>query len=240
MGNEEMKMNMNTAKTRKRNEQYMMVQRQGPIRLFLILTLTFLIPHSSFLICNAQTFTKRIQQETPGKGTVTIHQSPAIDELLNTTVLPPDRSSTTTPAKPDKPNKPEKPNKPDKPEKPATTANTATTTNTATPEADNDDDPEADPTKKVIRGGHKIMGYRVQAFAGGNSRKDRQQAEQIGNSIRLQFPNVPVYVHFYSPRWICRVGNYRTYEEAHQMLNSLRSMGYGQASIVKGKITVAY
>jgi hypothetical protein len=84
------------------------------------------------------------------------------------------------------------------------------------------------------------MGYRVQAFAGGNSRADRQKAEHMGNSIRAQFPNVPVYVHFYSPRWICRVGNYRTYEEAHQMLVSLRNMGYTQATIVKGKITVAY
>ena len=46
--------------------------------------------------------------------------------------------------------------------------------------------------------------------------------------------------HFYSPRWICRVGNYRTYEEAHQMLVSLRKLGYTQATIVKGKITVSY
>jgi hypothetical protein len=88
--------------------------------------------------------------------------------------------------------------------------------------------------------GHKVMGYRVQAFAGGNSRKDRQQAERVRNSIKSHYPNVPVYVHFYSPRWICRVGNYRTYEEAHQMLVSLRALGFEQATIVKGKITVAH
>ena len=88
--------------------------------------------------------------------------------------------------------------------------------------------------------GYKVSGYRVQAFAGGNSRKDRLQAEQIGNEIKSHFAGVPVYVHFYSPRWICRVGNYRTYEEAHQMLLSLRKLGYTQATIVKGKITVPY
>ncbi len=88
--------------------------------------------------------------------------------------------------------------------------------------------------------GYKVNGYRVQAFAGGNSRKDRQQAEQVGNDIKASFPGVPVYVHFYSPRWICRIGNYRTYEEAHQMLQSLKKMGYSQATIVKGKITVQY
>jgi hypothetical protein len=36
------------------------------------------------------------------------------------------------------------------------------------------------------------------------------------------------------------VGNYRTYEEAHQMLVSLRKLGYSQATIVKGNITVSY
>jgi hypothetical protein len=92
----------------------------------------------------------------------------------------------------------------------------------------------------VIRGGYKVAGYRVQAFAGGNSRADRIKAEQTGNNIKAQFADVPVYVHFYSPRWICRVGNYRTYEEAHQMLVSLRKLGYSQATIVKGKITVSY
>ena len=62
--------------------------------------------------------------------------------------------------------------------------------------------------------------------------------EKTRNSIKSHYPNVPVYVHFYSPRWICRVGNYRTYEEAHQMLVSLRNLGFDQATIVKGKITV--
>ena len=89
-----------------------------------------------------------------------------------------------------------------------------------------------------MTGGYKINGYRVQAFAGGNSRKDRQQAEHVGNQIKGSYPGVPVYVHFYSPRWICRVGNYRTYEEAHQMLLSLRKMGFTEAVVVKGKITV--
>jgi hypothetical protein len=91
-----------------------------------------------------------------------------------------------------------------------------------------------------MRNAVKVNGYRVQAFAGGNSRKDRIEAEQVGNTIKSHFADVPVYVHFYSPRWICRVGNYRTYEEAHQMLVQLRNLGYNQASIVKGKITVQY
>lgn len=189
---------------------------------------------------SAQTFTKRIQQKVDGMGTVTIHESDSIDLLVNTATL----GSTTA--------------------KPATTNRTTTTTNgtttngtttTTTPSngtnatmpntaanggqtTEREEPLPVDTSKKMLVGGYKVNGYRVQAFAGGNSRKDRQQAEQTGNNIKASFPDVPVYVHFYSPRWICRVGNYRTYEEAHQMLVSLRKMGFTQATIVKGKITV--
>jgi hypothetical protein len=77
-------------------------------------------------------------------------------------------------------------------------------------------------------------------FAGGNSSNDRVKAERTGNEIKSLFPEEPVYVHFYSPRWICRMGNYRTYEEAHAILRSVRELGYQSAIIVKGKITVQY
>lgn len=182
---------------------------------------------------SAQTFTQRIQQQNNnGQGTVTIHQDDDISKLVNSEVLnnkqpAAQQNTVTTPGT-----------------KPSTTK--PSTTKPATPNsatAENDDETEEtspDLSKKVMRGGVKVNGYRVQAFAGGNSRKDRIQAEQIGNNIKSHFANVPVYVHFYSPRWICRVGNYRTYEEAHHMLVQLRNLGYNQASIVKGKITVQY
>ncbi len=88
------------------------------------------------------------------------------------------------------------------------------------------------------RHGYKTTGYRVQAFAGGNSRRDRQKAERTGNALRQLFPEENVYVRFYSPRWVCRVGNYQTYEEAHEMMLNIRKMGYESATIVKGKIIV--
>jgi hypothetical protein len=177
----------------------------------------------------AQTFTQRLQKTVAGQGKVTIHQSDSIDQLVNTTVLT--AKSATAPT-----------TKPTATSTPSATSHTnvaSTTSKPATPHAEETPDTTAISTQKMLRG-QKVMGYRVQAFAGGNSRKDRQQAEQVRNSIKSHYPNVPVYVHFYSPRWICRVGNYRTYEEAHQMLVSLRNIGFDQATIVKGKITVAY
>ena len=68
--------------------------------------------------------------------------------------------------------------------------------------------------------------------------KDRQKAESIGSAIKMRFPDQPVYVHFYSPRWICRVGNFRSYAAANQLLKKIRAMGYRSACLVKGKITV--
>ena len=188
----------------------------------------------TFLPLSAQTYTQRIQQQNGnGQGTVTIHQDADIDKLVNSEVLNNNTKQTTTANQPAASHAPTTPGAKTATNKPAT-PNSVTTGN------EGEDETTPDLSKKVMRGGVKVSGYRVQAFAGGNSRNDRIQAERIGNNIKSHFANVPVYVHFYSPRWICRVGNYRTYEEAHQMLVQLRNLGYNQASIVKGKITVQY
>lgn len=190
---------------------------------------TFILCVGMLTHANAQTFTERIQKKVNGKGSVTIHQSEEIDQLVNTP------SATEVSQQPQKSNDSKKQTEPSKDNKQAN--------NTSVPVSyTNSDKPEeveqsAETPRKATQ---KITGYRVQAFAGGNSRKDRQTAEQIRNNIKAQIPNVSVYVHFYSPRWICRVGNFRTYEEAHQMMVRLQNMGYKQASIVKGKITVPY
>lgn len=102
------------------------------------------------------------------------------------------------------------------------------------------EEPYVDTSKKVMRRSYKVNGYRVQVFAGGNSRADRQKAQQAGNAVKRAMPDQPVYVHFYSPRWICRVGNYRSYEEANRVLSQVKKLGYKQACIVSGKINVAY
>ncbi len=181
-----------------------------------------------FILCvgmlmhaNAQTFTERIQKKVDGKGTMTIHQSEEIKQLVN------DPNATDSQVQKVTENKrqvePLKDNK--------------QVNNTTSSSSEND---ETEPVETQKKATQKITGYRVQAFAGGNSRKDRLTAESIRNNIKSQIPNVAVYVHFYSPRWICRVGNFRTYEEAHQMMVRLQNMGYKQASIVKGKITVTY
>ena len=195
----------------------------------------------TFLPLTAQTFTQRIQKSTTGEGTVTIHHDPAIDELVNgpvPTAKPKQATRKATPAKPKQATRKATPAKP------------VTKGNKKENQKEEEKDTPAIQTKDTIENQqegdslatpkrtYKAIGYRVQVLAGGNTRKDRQRAEQTGRSLRSLFPGDEVYVHFYSPRWICRLGNYRTYEEAHEKMLEVRKMGYEAATIVKGKITL--
>ena len=177
-------------------------------------------------------FTQRIQQSNSGEGKVTITQEKAIDDLVN------GKTGMTVPTVPQKQteNNPTATNHQEKPERLTTTNKTETTIKTETTTVA----PDTIDTRKKLMKGYKINGFRVQVFAGGNSRSDRLKAEKIGDEIKTLYPGTPVYVHFYSPRWICRMGNYRTYEEAHEVLRNVKQLGYQSAIIVKGKITVQY
>lgn len=222
--------------------------------------LLFAILLTAAVTSHAQTYLEHIQQKTPGLGTITVTQSKAIDELVNgkpvvpanekkAATTPQDTHTKTTPSTtPNKNNKVTEPQKkltPDSIKKPDHREPSAeksdaheTPVKKTDTEKEENETPTVDMSKKVMRGSYKVTGYRVQAYAGGNSRNDRLKAEQIGNAIKMKFPDQPVYVHFYSPRWICRIGNYRSLAEAQKMLAKIRAMGYKQACLVKGKITV--
>ena len=220
------------------------------------------------LSVSAQTFLDHIKKREAGMGVVTVTQSKDIDEIVNgrpitkVTTQPQEKKenppkSVSTTQRPEKDKKETRPTtnhatdkdsakqvrpkettekKPN--EQRETTEQKRTDSTTKTPESEEEEAPIVDMRKKVMRGSRKIVGYRVQAFSGGNSRIDRQKAEQASIVIKTKYPEEPVYVHFYSPHWICRVGNYRTFEEANSMLQKVKALGYRQANIVKGKITV--
>lgn len=188
------------------------------------------------MAANAQTFLDRLQKSANGQGKITVHQSAAIDQLVNGTnqkpsVATPKQERATKNAADKEPAKAA----PDKSKHETSTPNTSSSaTNSSTTTL-----PSLEETRqKVPRKSYKTSGYRVQVFAGGNTRADRQKAERIGNSLKSNFPNEPIYVHFYSPRWICRMGNYRSYEAAHKMLQAVKELGYSQAIVVRGQVTI--
>jgi len=179
------------------------------------------------------TFTQRLQQSNQGEGKVTVKQSKEIDDLINGSTNGTSSSQSQTTISRKQQEKEQTATKQDKKDIKNIIGQSETR------DSIDVSDSAEDNHKKVMRG-YKVNGYRVQVFAGGNSRNDRIKAERIGSEIKSLFPDVPVYVHFYSPRWICRMGNYRTYEEAHEVLNRVKNLGYQSAIIVKGKITVQY
>ncbi len=83
----------------------------------------------------------------------------------------------------------------------------------------------------------RITGYRVQVYAGGNSRDAKHKAYQMESTVQATFPEQPVYTRFISPRWICHVGDFRTREEALELLSEMRKTGkFPEAITVKCKI----
>jgi len=187
-------------------------------------------------------FTQRLQQSKSGEGKVTVTQDKAITDLVDgPSPVAPAQQQTVSKSGGQNPQKPLV-QKDDKQEPKAQQAPAEEKRQLAVEQQMSTPDTTyvEDTRKKVMKGGYKINGYRVQVYAGGNSRDARRKAEKTGREINTLFPGEPVYVHFYSPRWICRMGNYRTYEEAHQILNAVKKLGYKSAIIVKGKITVSY
>ncbi len=83
----------------------------------------------------------------------------------------------------------------------------------------------------------RINGYRIQVFSGGNSRQAKQLALSMGNRVKTYFSDLKVYTHFQSPHWICRVGDFKTYEEANEVFQKLKETGnFQEAVIVKSKV----
>lgn len=85
----------------------------------------------------------------------------------------------------------------------------------------------------------KTAGYRVQVYAGSNTRDSKREAENIAARVRNLFPELRVYTFFNPPRWICRVGDFRSIEEANAMMRKLKSTGqFREVSIVREQITI--
>lgn len=85
----------------------------------------------------------------------------------------------------------------------------------------------------------KSSGFRIQVYAGNNSRDARNEANGVASRVREHFPELKVYTSFTSPRWLCRVGDFRSIEEADAMMRKLKSTGvFREVAIVKEQINI--
>lgn len=86
----------------------------------------------------------------------------------------------------------------------------------------------------------KAQGFRVQTYAGNNTRQAKNEAYNVASRIKEYFPELAVYPMFNPPRWLCRVGDFRTIEEADAMMRKLRATGiFKEVSIVRDHINVS-
>jgi hypothetical protein len=85
----------------------------------------------------------------------------------------------------------------------------------------------------------KVSGYRVQVYAGDNSRKAREEASRLASGIRDIFPSVEVYTYFALPHWVCRVGDFPTIEEADNMMRKIKNEMYlKEVFLIKEQINI--
>ena len=170
---------------------------------------------------------------TPAAPRTTTTTTTTATPVRSTTTTSPTSSSTSSST-----SRREEPATASSREHSAATTTTTTRTTTSSSSSSSSSSYTEPAGRKVMRGAKRTQGYRVQVYSGGSTRDDRVKAEQIGNRMKSAFPNQPIYTHFYSPRWVCRMGNFKTYEEAMSICKKVRAMGYKQASVVKGSISV--
>lgn len=85
----------------------------------------------------------------------------------------------------------------------------------------------------------KARGYRVQVYAGNNSRRARNEAVAVSDKVKENFPDIPVYTFFQPPRWLCRVGDFKSIEEAHVAMRQLKATGeFKEVTIVREQIII--
>lgn len=195
----------------------------------------------------AQSITQDLSRDLPGQGKIVVNHSAEIESLVNAAPKEEKNATTKNTGASDVANKQAATKSQELPattQKPANSTSTTTTGTTATSTiptiggSGNVNAETATTAKKSSRRGYKTTGYRIQVYSGGNKRADRTRCEQIAAQLRRSFPELPVYVHFYSPSWKCRAGNFTDYSEAQAFLKEVKAMGYSQACLVKGTIVV--
>ena len=205
----------------------------------------------------AQTFLEDIQKQEAGQGTVTIKESSDIDDLVNgktpINVAPPKENKVQTQAKVEVPHKDnvskDKDNVTKEKDNASKEKDDAVKNNETKDKrivkkkveepTETDENAPTIARKKIVKGGKKVNGFRVQVCTGDNTREGKQKAQTAGQRVKAKYPSLPVYVHFVTPRWICQVGNFSERKDAEKVLSGIRGMGYTGACIVAGKITVS-
>lgn len=173
--------------------------------------LTLVLGFACVIIHAQVKYTEEIQMQAPGQGKLVLHQSNTITDLVNGTAPAPASVAVKAEKK-------------------------ISALSLKTPQIVDSlfaDSIRVQPIGPRIR----MNGYRIQVYLGGNTRKGKTDAQMMKERVKGFFPELSVYAGFLSPHWICRAGDFRTYEEASEYLHKMRETGrFDEAVIVKSKI----
>ncbi|MFV0397271.1 MAG: SPOR domain-containing protein [Bacteroidales bacterium] len=65
-------------------------------------------------------------------------------------------------------------------------------------------------------------GYQIHVFSGNKQRASKDEAYSKEERIKTAYPEHVTYVKYNAPFWRLRVGDFRTYEEADELLRDMR------------------
>lgn len=180
----------------------------------------------------AQDIIKSLERDVPGQGKVTIHQDTCIS--FGSTPLKKHSAPSLHHAEVAK-------DENESADEPSSSHSSTAASSSSTLPSFSLTSPSGTSTTSTMRVVRyvKARGYRVQVYAGNNSRQAHNEALRIGAKVKDYFPDVRVYSVFISPRWLCRVGDFRSMGEAQSMLRELKSTRiFKEVSIVKDNINV--
>lgn len=188
-----------------------------------ILFIIFLCFTSLCVKAQRPAYTKHLQAQSAGDGRVIINQDPAIDRVVN-------YGYPTASKKADK--NAQKSAKPD-------SVRHSGGSHGLENEASEEDAHSTVPGHGRAR--YKAQGYRIQIYTGSNSHTAKVRAQEIGAKCQKAFPMLSVYPRFISPRWTCRVGDFKTHEDAMEYANKIRAAHIStEVHIVRCEVLLAY
>ena len=196
-------------------------------KLTLILLAVFAITISAM----AQTpFTQHVRTQRAGEGKVRIIQDSIIEKVVNQPMTGKTAKPGKTTGKTDKTTTKPK-------------DDTATHHDNAAAKHDNTEHENADDndTNKHVGSAKTttMTAYRIQIFSGSNSHQDKQKAYDLAAKCKEKFPELSVYTKFVSPRWVCRVGDFKNLADAQNYASKIRAAHFTrEVRIVKTTIRV--
>ena len=162
-------------------------------------------------------FTDNLKRKSAAGGVVVLHEDAEIENLVNGGSTATAKTTAT----------------------PKTSRDSVRTTAPVTT-ADSAESAEKEPARNF--GPHtKGTGYRVQICLAGNTKKDKAEAERWGRLFKAYYTDYNVYIAFSSPHWTCRVGDFKSREDAVALLEEMKAtQAFKTASVVKSKINIYY